>query len=94
MNIKYEVKQILLLHGNELNADHFDALVDMIKGRGYVFITLEEALKDKAYRLPATQSRMGLSWLHRWMMAKGLKMRPEPRESEWLNRLIESYARR
>jgi peptidoglycan/xylan/chitin deacetylase (PgdA/CDA1 family) len=90
----YEVKQTLLLHANELNADHFEALVEMIKERGYRFITLDEALKDQAYRLPAKSSGRGDSWIHRWMMAKGLKMRPEPREPQWLNRLIESYARR
>lgn len=90
----YEVRQTLLLHANELNADHFDALVAMMKRRGYRFITLEEALQDPAYRLPTASSGRGDSWLHRWRLAKGLKMRPEPREPEWLNRLIESYARR
>jgi peptidoglycan-N-acetylglucosamine deacetylase len=90
----YEVKQTLLLHANELNADHFDALVEMMKRRGYRFIELEEALKDPAYRLPGASSERGDSWLHRWMMAKGLKKRAEPREPEWLNRLIESYRRR
>ena len=79
---------------NELNADHFDALAGMMKQRGYGFISLEEALKDPAYRLPTAHTRQGLSWLRRWMMAKGLKMRSEPREPEWLNSLIESYARR
>jgi peptidoglycan/xylan/chitin deacetylase (PgdA/CDA1 family) len=90
----YEVKQTLLLHANELNADHFDALAGMMKQRGYRFISLEEALKDPAYRLPTAHTRQGLSWLHRWRLAKGLKMRSEPREPEWLNSLIESYARR
>jgi peptidoglycan/xylan/chitin deacetylase (PgdA/CDA1 family) len=90
----YEVKQTLLLHANELNADHFDALAEMMKRRGYRFISLEEALKDPAYQLPTAHTRQGLSWLHRWMMARGLKTRSEPREPEWLNRLIESYTRR
>lgn len=90
----YEVRQTLLLHANELNADHFDALVEMMKRRGYRFISLEEALKDPAYQLPTASSGRGDSWLHRWRLAKGLKMRPEPREPEWLNRLIESYANR
>jgi peptidoglycan/xylan/chitin deacetylase (PgdA/CDA1 family) len=90
----YEVKQTLLLHANQLNADHFDALAEMMKRRGYRFISLEEALKDPAYRLPTAHTRQGLSWLHRWRLAKGLKMRSEPREPEWLNSLIESYARR
>jgi peptidoglycan-N-acetylglucosamine deacetylase len=90
----YEIKQTLLLHANELNADHFDTLAEMMKQRGYRFISLEEALKDPAYRLPTAHTRQGLSWLHRWMLAKGLKMRSEPREPEWLNSLIESYGRR
>jgi peptidoglycan/xylan/chitin deacetylase (PgdA/CDA1 family) len=90
----YEVKQTLLLHANELNADHFDALAEMMKRRGYRFISLEEALKDPAYRLPTAHTRQGLSWLHRWRLAKGLQLRSEPREPEWLNSLIESYARR
>ena len=89
----YEVKQTLLVHANQLNADHFDALVEMMKRRGYRFITLEDALKDPAYSLPAASSARGDSWIHRWMVAKGMKMRPEPREPEWLTRLIESYAR-
>lgn len=90
----YEVKQTLLLHANELNADHFDALAALMKRRGYRFLSLEEALNDPAYRLPTVSSGRGDSWLHRWGSAKGLKKRPEPREPEWLNRLLESYARR
>lgn len=90
----YEVKQTLLLHANELNADHFDGLAEMMKQRGYHFISLEEALADPAYRLPTANTRQGLSWLHRWMMARGLKMRLEPREPDWLNKLVESYTRK
>lgn len=90
----YEIKQTLLLHANELNADYFDALVGMMRKRGYSFITLDEALKDKAYRLSAAQTKMGLSWLHRWMIAKGLKMRPEPREPEWIANLHQLSSRR
>lgn len=86
----YEVKQTLLLHANELNADYFDDLVHMMKRRGYLFISLEDALKDSAYSLPDAQSRQGLSWLHRWMIAKGLEMRPEPREPKWVSDLARS----
>ena len=41
----YELKQILLVHANLLNADHFDKLIVMMKKRGYQFISLEEALR-------------------------------------------------
>lgn len=83
-----EIKQTLLLHANEINADHFDKLAAMMRKRGYKFITLEEALKDEAYKLPEVQSMRGLSWLHRWMLAKGLKMKEEPLQPEWVNELF------
>lgn len=67
-----EVKQTLLLHANSTNADYFDDIARMLKKRGYEFITLEEALKDEAYNLPDTFTRRGgISWLHRWALAKG-----------------------
>ena len=47
----YEVKQILLLHANELNADYVGDLITMLRNRGYRFITLDEALEDPAYAL-------------------------------------------
>lgn len=84
----YEVRQTLLLHANELNADHFDALALMMKRRGYRFVTLGRALEDKAYALPEAQHARGLSWLHRWMLAKGQPLRPEPREPEWVAELF------
>lgn len=79
-----EVRQTLLLHASELNADYFDKLAQMLKNRGYKFITLEEALKDEAYKLPEAQSKRGLSWIHRWMLAKNLEMKEEPREPAWI----------
>ncbi|HVG19328.1 MAG TPA: polysaccharide deacetylase family protein [Blastocatellia bacterium] len=90
----YEVKQTLLLHANELNADYFDQLVTMMRRRGYSFISLDEALKDRAYSLPDAQVKTGLSWIHRWMIAKGMTMRPEPREPEFIARLFETRLRR
>jgi peptidoglycan/xylan/chitin deacetylase (PgdA/CDA1 family) len=67
-----EVKQVLLLHANFINSDYFDDIAKMLKKRGYAFITLEEALKDEAYKLPDTfTKRSGISWLHRWALARG-----------------------
>jgi peptidoglycan/xylan/chitin deacetylase (PgdA/CDA1 family) len=74
----YEVKQTLLLHANEINADHFGDLVEMMKRRGYRFIALQSALTDQAYNLPQAPSKLGLSWIHRWRLAKNLEMKPEP----------------
>ena len=67
-----EIKQILLLHANSINSDYFDDVANMLKRRDYKFVTLEEALKDEAYKLPDTfTKKSGISWLHRWALAKG-----------------------
>ncbi|MDQ3803664.1 MAG: polysaccharide deacetylase family protein [Acidobacteriota bacterium] len=92
-SLGYEVKQTLLLHANELNADHFDALAAMMKRRGYTFITLERALTDPAYALPDAQDKQGISWLNRWRLAKGQPMRPEPREPAWVAELFRAGRR-
>ncbi|HVE60010.1 MAG TPA: polysaccharide deacetylase family protein [Pyrinomonadaceae bacterium] len=67
-----EIKQILLIHANFINSDYFDRLAKALKKRGYKFVSLEEALKDEAYKLPDNfVRRNGISWLHRWALAKG-----------------------
>src|SRR5260370_9337331 len=50
----HQVRQILLLHANELNADNFDALIKVIEARGYNFISLDQALKHPVYQFPHT----------------------------------------
>ena len=87
----YEVKQTLLLHANEINADHFEKLAQMLRRRGYSFITLDEALEDPAYRLPDAQSKRGLSWIHRWMLAKGLPMKEEPLQPDWITKSARNH---
>lgn len=68
----YEIKQTLLVHANALNADYFGELVSMMKRRGYKFITLDEALTDKAYTSPDSfTGRGGITWLHRWALTAG-----------------------
>ena len=87
----YEIKQVLLLHANALNADHFDDLARMMKRRGYAFITLDEALKDEAYRSPDTYTGAGgITWLHRWAITKGMKgefFRGEPATPDFILKL-------
>jgi len=75
------IKHILLLHANELNADNFDRLVQVIKGRGYRFITLSEALKDPVYQFPDQYSATS-DWLSGWSLSKGKKFAaPMPPET-------------
>lgn len=67
-----EMSQTLLIHANFINSDYFDDLAVMLKKRGYKFVTLEQSLKDEAYRLPDNFTRRaGISWLHRWTLDKG-----------------------
>ena len=84
----YEIKQVLLIHANELNADYFGELAEMMKRRGYRFITLEEALEDEAYRLgdPYVGPR-GLSWLQRWAIGRGEEPTGEPRVDRFVREI-------
>jgi peptidoglycan/xylan/chitin deacetylase (PgdA/CDA1 family) len=68
----YEMKQVLLIHANELNADYFDKLARMIEKRGYKFISLDEALTDRAYTSADTYAGpAGITWIHRWAITAG-----------------------
>ena len=64
-----EIRQILLVHANALNADHFRDLVGRLRARGYAFISLERALADPAYASADTFTGPGgITWLHRWAL--------------------------
>ena len=68
----YEPRQILLLHANQLEADHLPELLDMIRKRGYRFITLEDALSDEAYSLPDSYvGEEGTNWIDHWAITRG-----------------------
>jgi beta-lactamase regulating signal transducer with metallopeptidase domain/peptidoglycan/xylan/chitin deacetylase (PgdA/CDA1 family) len=84
-SLGYEPPQVLLLTAHALNALKMDELISMMKRRGYEFITLEQALQDKAYRQPTTRTGpWGISWLERWAMERGYKFKPEPRMSDFI----------
>ncbi|MEX0880941.1 MAG: polysaccharide deacetylase family protein [Thermoanaerobaculia bacterium] len=69
-----EIPQVLLLHANSLNADTFGALAAMMKRRGYVFVSLDDALADEAYDSTDTYTGpSGITWLHRWALSRGDK---------------------
>ncbi len=82
-----EISQVLLMHANRINSVYVGDLAKMMKKRGYKFVSLEEALKDEAYQLPDTFiKRNGISWLHRWALAKGKDtiVGDEPRVPEFV----------
>ena len=82
-----EIPQVLLLHANTLNADRFDALASALMRRGYRFISLDEALQDKAYRLPDTfVGAPDNSWFNHWEITVRRDPIPTPRPAEWVGR--------
>ena len=82
-----EISQILLIHSNDINADSLDEMLRRITARGYRFVTLDQALEDKAYQTKDDYIGMnGPSWLHRWSVGLGLKMKlvEEPDPPKWV----------
>jgi peptidoglycan/xylan/chitin deacetylase (PgdA/CDA1 family) len=86
-----EIPQVLLLHANHINADHFGRLAQMYRRRGYAFIPLDRALRDPAYASADTYTGpAGITWLHRWAITQG---RPgssfagEPTVPDWVQTL-------
>ena len=72
------VRHILLLHANELNGDHFAAVVEVFRRRGYRFVTVEEALGDEIYRFPDRYAPTS-DWLGHWAASKERKFEtPQP----------------
>jgi peptidoglycan/xylan/chitin deacetylase (PgdA/CDA1 family) len=74
--VGHEFPQVLMLTAGALNADCFDDLARMMKRRGYSFVTMEEATRDEAYRLPDNYTgERGDSWIARWAVTKGMTYR-------------------
>jgi peptidoglycan/xylan/chitin deacetylase (PgdA/CDA1 family) len=83
----HEIRQILLVHASQLNADAIPDLMAMMRRRGYEMVSLTHALEDAAYSLPERYVGMrGISWIHRWSMAKGMKSKSEPDEPYWIRK--------
>jgi peptidoglycan/xylan/chitin deacetylase (PgdA/CDA1 family) len=83
--VGYEPKQILLLHANQLEADHIGELLEVMHKRGYRFITLEDALGDQAYSLPDTYvGEEGTGWLDHWAITQGKPPQGAPVFPQWV----------
>lgn len=74
------VRQVLLLHANAINADHFAEVAGVLRRRGYRVVTLERALDDPIYHAPdLCTSPEGLTWIERQALSVGLNLdRPRP----------------
>lgn len=68
------IPQVVVLHANQLNADHVDTLVAMLRQRGYRFVSLDDALADPVYATtPGITGVEGESWLEGWARQAGLR---------------------
>jgi peptidoglycan/xylan/chitin deacetylase (PgdA/CDA1 family) len=83
--VGYEPKQILLLHASNLEADHIGELLDVLRKRGYRFITLQEALSDPVYSLPDTYvGEEGTGWIDHWAITQGKIPQGAPVFPQWV----------
>lgn len=61
-----DVRHVLLLHMNRINADHLETLLDWYASEGWSFISLKRALADPLYAAPdAYAGPRGLSQIER-----------------------------
>ena len=86
------IKHILLLHANAINADYLDELAERYKNHGYSFISMEQALQDEAYQQEITAyNKWGISWIDRWALSAGKKgdfFRGEPGTPEYVKAFL------
>lgn len=86
-----EIPQTLVLTTSRLVADSADELFGMFARRGYEFVSMDVALNDEAYNQSETfVGRAGISWMERWSMTRGKKLRTEPKVAEEVNKVWES----
>ena len=89
-----EIAQTLLIHANQLNHDSLPALIAMMKRRGYRIVTLTEALRDPLYATEESfVANQGISWIHRWGVAKGLPIQWEPDPPKWVSEAYKNLSR-
>ena len=82
-----QIRHILLIHANELTADNFEALVKIFRDKGYRFETVEDALKDPAYRFPDKYLPTS-DWLTHWAFSEG-KNFESPSPPEYIQQAFE-----
>ena len=68
-----EPPAIMLLHVNALNAAVMEKLLEIFRGEGYAFVSLETAMADPAYAAsPAVATKFGPMWGYRWARERGV----------------------
>ncbi|HFL2716199.1 TPA: polysaccharide deacetylase family protein, partial [Legionella pneumophila] len=66
------INHIWLLHANLINSMTIESLLTIAEEYDYHFISLDQALQDKAYLSADTYyAQFGVSWLYRWDFTRG-----------------------
>ncbi len=69
-----QIKQTLLLHANNINAQSLGKMIAALQKRGYKFVSLGDALGDQAYRTKDEYiGADGADWFRRWALTLGAK---------------------
>ncbi|MCB0651692.1 MAG: polysaccharide deacetylase family protein [Saprospiraceae bacterium] len=88
-----DISQILLLHASMLNSDYLDSLIALYKANNYVFVSMDEALKDTAYKTEITvYGNWGISWIDKWALSAGKKgefFEEDPETPDYIKKLAE-----
>lgn len=64
-----DIAHVMLLHDTRLNADMLDDLAKILRRLDLRPVTLEQAMRDPAYRSTDTYAgKDGLNWLERWAL--------------------------
>lgn len=81
-----DIAQTMVLTPSRLVTDSADDLFGMLEKRCYNFVSMEEALRDEAYKTEEnfvnTRERIGksgISWFERRQIAHGKRLRAEPK---------------
>lgn len=80
----YQPKHILLLHATWLEADHIGDVLDLLRKRGYQFITLENALSDPIYSMRSDYVGEGTGWLDQLATTRDQVPQGEPTFPQWV----------
>ena len=83
------------MHANAINSDYLDELAERYQSHGYNFISMEEALNDKAYGTEITKyNDWGISWIDRWSLSAGKKgdfFKGDPVTPEYIKAFLDRW---
>lgn len=85
------INQVLLMHTSALNSYYLESLIALYQANNYAFISMDEALKDPAYKTEITvYENWGISWIDKWALSAGKKgefFKDDPATPDYIKKL-------